>query len=403
MSQPQVIIVGAGVTGSLLASFAKEMGLSVRVLEKSRGAGGRMATHTFRAGDRNSPVLARADLGAQYITTRASPDHPELGPIYRSLLDAQIIAPFHGEIAGPNPYGSASAADARPSAAGGGGDLQNYSAKGGLASVSKHFLETAAVSVEWGKSLDEVQVDEDGRLQLRLEGDEAASPAGDAGRCCIVLTQPVPQVLGNSKFPVSGNFLARTDPAVLASLGKVSYSSRYAAAFLFSDPAFQWPYGWTVSYFSKGDVRYASRDTSKRGATEEPATSVLVHGGVPMGIELIDEEAPFATASARLRADLDEKMPEVPWSSAAAVKMHKWRYSQVYKGYGGTSMKPDWVYGADDSAAPGAVELWRQSRSLGLLLGDALAPASNFEGCIFSAHKGAKLLRDFFAESRADL
>lgn len=397
--------MGAGVTGSVLALLAKEMGLSVRVLEKSRGAGGRMATHTFRAGDRSSPVLARADLGAQYITTRSSPDHPELGPIYRGLLDAQVIASFDGEIAGPNPYGSASAADARPSAAGGAGELRNYTAKAGMASVSKHFLESAAVNVDWGTSLDELQVDEEGRVQLRLGGAEAASPAGDDARCCIVLTQPVPQVLGNSKFPVAGNFLARTDPAALEALGKVTYSSRYAAAYLFSDPAFQWPYSWTVSYFSKGDVRYISRDTAKRGATEEPATSILVHGGVPMGIELIDEEEPFANASARLRTDIEEKLPEIPWVSAAAVKIHKWRYSQVYKGFGGASMKPDWVYGAEDSAgtAPGAVELWRQSRSLGLLLGDAMAPASNFEGCVFSAHKGAALLREFFGQPRADL
>ena len=32
---PQVLIVGAGVTGSMLALLAKDMGLSVRVLEKS--------------------------------------------------------------------------------------------------------------------------------------------------------------------------------------------------------------------------------------------------------------------------------------------------------------------------------------------------------------------------------
>ena len=87
---PQVLIVGAGVTGSMLALLAKDMGLSVRVLEKSRGAGGRMATHAFRRGERSSPILAHADLGAQYVTTRSSPDHPFLGPLYKRLTDAGV-------------------------------------------------------------------------------------------------------------------------------------------------------------------------------------------------------------------------------------------------------------------------------------------------------------------------
>ena len=41
-------------------------------------------------------VLAHADMGAQYITTR-SVDHPFLGPLYKRLIDAGVLIPFTGE------------------------------------------------------------------------------------------------------------------------------------------------------------------------------------------------------------------------------------------------------------------------------------------------------------------
>merc|ERR1719454_1791877 len=98
------------------------MGLPVRVLEKSRGAGGRMATHRYRRGDRESP-----DLGAQYISTKSSQGHAVLGPVYKRLLDAGVLKTFEGTVAGPNPYG-------------GSDDIRHYTAPEGLQSIADFFL-----------------------------------------------------------------------------------------------------------------------------------------------------------------------------------------------------------------------------------------------------------------------
>ncbi len=57
-----VLVVGAGIAGLLAATRLTEGGLKVRVLEKSRGYGGRMATR--RMGE------AVFDYGAQYFTVR---------------------------------------------------------------------------------------------------------------------------------------------------------------------------------------------------------------------------------------------------------------------------------------------------------------------------------------------
>jgi predicted NAD/FAD-dependent oxidoreductase len=162
---PQVLIVGAGVTGSMLALLAKDMGLSVRVLEKSRGAGGRMATHTFRRGDRSSPILAHADLGAQYVTTRSSPEHPFLGPLYKRLTEAGVLVPFTGEVAGANPYGGA------------GPEIRHFAAPKGMRSIAEYFLQSSAAPVDWGVAVEDLAVDGSGvAVSAKDLPEEAASP-----------------------------------------------------------------------------------------------------------------------------------------------------------------------------------------------------------------------------------
>lgn len=401
---PQVLIVGAGVTGSLLALLLREAGVAVRVLEKSRAPGGRMTTHRARApgAARSDPILGRADLGAQYITTRTSPSHPVLGPLYETLLSAGVIAPFNGKVTGPNPYGAA------------GDEVRHFTAPTGMAALAEHFLAASGVTVEYGRGLKALSLNSAGQTAVQISGARKGSEgAADdveeeilSDRCVVVLTQPVPQVLGESKHPVGGNFLSHTDPAVLEELKCVKFSSRFAAAYFFDSSSFTWPYDYTVRYFDGGAVRYAAHDTGRRGATGEQYTSILVHSGVPLGIELLDEEEPFVRAAERMAQDLATKLPEVPWAQAAAVKVHKWRYSQVYKGLGGgrPAPSPDWVWGKDPSIDSrfGYVTLFKSSSALGLLCGDSAAPAGNFEGTVFSAHKAAEAILAFL-EQRSDL
>jgi predicted NAD/FAD-dependent oxidoreductase len=361
----------------------KSTGLVVRVVEKSRGAGGRMATHRFREGDRASPVLARADLGAQYVSTKSSPDHVVLGPVYSRLQKENILIPFSGTVTGPNPYG-------------GSDDVRHYTAPHGLQSIADHFLESDKVSVDWGSAVEEILLDENGNADIKVTGGnsiELASP------CVVVLTQPVPQILGKSKFPLKGNFLERVDQNLADNLKKVEYSSRFAAAYYFENVS--WPFDWTVQYFSEGDVRYVSHDTGKRGAADERLTSVVVHSAVPLGIELGDEEEPFPRAAERLQTDLKRKLPEMPWDEARFCKLQKWKYSQVYKGFAGKRPAPDWTWLSGEACSktdefPGCIPLFQTDQVLGLTCGDAFAPASKFDGCVFSAHRAAEAVGAFF-------
>lgn len=377
MALPSVLIVGAGATGSLLAAMLKDAGIRPSILEKSRGAGGRMSTYEFRR-EREGAVLARADMGAQYLTSRCPVDHSVLGPIYGSLLGAGVLRAFEGEVAGPNPYGAA------------GADIRHFTAPKGLQSVVEHFVEGSGVEVKYGTSVSTIDLESHGALRVGVDLGEGASAVQESlSPAIVVLTQPVSQSLGRSKFAIGGNFMKNVDQSLTESLSKVEYSSRFAAAFFFETSSFRWPHTWTAKYLDKGDVRYVAHDSGKRMAHEESLISVLVHSSVPLGIELQDEEAPFERARERILTALEGQLPDIPWRSASSVKVHKWKYSQVYKGIGARRPAADWVWDSGDGGFPGSVELVRTDNALVLLAGDSLAPASNFEGCVFSARRAA--------------
>nr|WP_295528101.1 FAD-dependent oxidoreductase [Novosphingobium sp. Chol11] len=65
-TKPSVAIIGAGMSGLACAGTLSEAGWNVTIFEKSRGAGGRMATRRLET----SHGTASFDFGAQYFTVR---------------------------------------------------------------------------------------------------------------------------------------------------------------------------------------------------------------------------------------------------------------------------------------------------------------------------------------------
>jgi predicted NAD/FAD-dependent oxidoreductase len=63
-----VLILGAGMAGLAAARVCQEKGLSVQIIDKGRGVGGRVATR--RLGPRDTPT-GRWDHGAQFVTLRS--------------------------------------------------------------------------------------------------------------------------------------------------------------------------------------------------------------------------------------------------------------------------------------------------------------------------------------------
>jgi renalase len=78
----QIAVIGAGLSGVLAARRLTEAGLSVKILEKSRGFGGRMATRRFQA---PGPVVV--DHGAQYFTAR----DPKFSQFLEPFIEKGIV------------------------------------------------------------------------------------------------------------------------------------------------------------------------------------------------------------------------------------------------------------------------------------------------------------------------
>ena len=74
-----VIIVGAGLSGSYLARKVKEIGLNTLIIEKSKGIGGRFSTKPVGRGI--------ADYGCQYL----KPKTKELSELIQSLKNKNLI------------------------------------------------------------------------------------------------------------------------------------------------------------------------------------------------------------------------------------------------------------------------------------------------------------------------
>ena len=356
----ELLIVGAGLTGSLTAAFLARSHpeIAVTIWEKARGVGGRMSTRRHPA----EPSL-HVDMGAQYISRfKPHPQQPDLEfekrreEVYSALIADGIIVPFSGTIEGERILPSNPV-------------LCNYVAPKGLNDIAKHFLGSSKAVAYFEHRVVQVAYDED-----QAKGKVWCSTANGTriGFDGLILTMPTPQIL-----KLEGNLVPLSDPDTRTKLEGVCYTSRYALGLFYRDtgdaPLDLFHNSWSAKYFDNPIIRYASWDTSKR-ASEGRGKTLLVHTSVPFGIE--HSETDKAAVQALILKTLNELIPGLPPSSDSHL-VH-WRYSQVSRPYPG---------------APGYVLL--SERPLVVATGDAFTE-SNFEGCLQAAQETTKLVNSRF-------
>jgi renalase len=236
----------------------------------------------------------------------------------------------------------------------------------------------------------------------------------------VVLTCPVPQVLA-----LDGDVGALLEGAeILPGLRAVAYSSRYSLVLYFGPG--DWaavsralPYaGRYVGRAENEVLRYVSYDSRKRGvagaaagdeaagagagADAEACPSVVIHTSVEFGAMYL-ETAP-ALVEPVILEHVRRLLPDLP--TPVETKCHRWRYSQVTRGYAGpvpfaalAGAPADACAGGD--APPARAVLAVDDPPL-VLAGDAFT-ASNFDGCAESAAAAADLLqRCWAAHARAE-
>uniref|UniRef100_A0A672FEY9 Renalase, FAD-dependent amine oxidase n=1 Tax=Salarias fasciatus TaxID=181472 RepID=A0A672FEY9_SALFA len=323
----RVLIVGAGLTGSLCACLLRrelQSKVHIVVWDKSRGAGGRMSTS--RSPD---PSSHPADLGAQYIS--ATPAYAQSHQsFYSELLAAGVLKPLDCIIEGLKQK-----------------DISyNYVTPLGMSSLVKHFLS------ESGKHTPD--------CTRRGASWEVKRKVGESETFdAVVLTMPVPQIL-----QLEGDVGPLLSVQQKQQLDGVAYSSRFALALFFPpDAVFSFP--WGARYVSESDcIRYIAVDPRK--CRSDPAgrgPSMVVHTSVPFGVEHLEEDK--EEVKPVILQELYKLLPDLP--QPISIKCHKWRYSQVL------TTVPD---------CPGHMTVLNQPP---LVCGGDAFTHSNFDGCVESA------------------
>ncbi|KAF1373427.1 hypothetical protein PFLUV_G00238750 [Perca fluviatilis] len=333
----RVLIVGAGLTGSLCACLLRrelQSRVQIVVWDKARGSGGRMST--TRPPD---PSSHSADLGAQYIT--ATPSYSQSHhSVYSELLSAGLLKPLDFLVEGLK-HGDGN---------------QDYVTPLGMGSIVKHFLSESGADLFFERHVT--------GLFRRGASWEVERKAGDSEMFdAVVVTMPVPQIL-----QLHGDVLPLLSVHQQQQLDRVVYSSRFAAALFFSpDAVFGFP-DWTARYVSDNCcIRYIRHNADAGGL----GPSLVVHTSVSFGAEHLERDT--QDVQPIILQELHTLLPALP--QPISIKCHKWRYSQVL------------------TAVPGCPgQMTVLERPLLVLAGDAFVH-SNFDGCVESAQSALRVLK----------
>lgn len=176
MQATDVLIIGAGISGLLCATELRQKGLSVRLLDKGRGLGGRMATRRMAGG--------RLDHGAQYFTVRDE----RFQKYVDAWLDAGVVQEWFRHLPeDTNPAG-----------------YPRYCGLNGMTDAPKHLART--LEIHNSQQVTELSRDTDLWVVRTATGDSFLAKH-------LVLTAPLPQAL--SLLDTSGLRYANGDAEAL--------------------------------------------------------------------------------------------------------------------------------------------------------------------------------------------
>ncbi len=264
-----VVIIGAGLTGLLLARELQKKGRRPLLLEKSRGPGGRMSTKRVEG--------AVFDQGAQFFTART----PRFAAEIEAWCEAGIAAPWPDGA----PY--------------------RYVGRPAMNAVGKHL--SAGLEIRR-----EAKVLAAKRTGVHWEISVENQPALHARE--LVLTAPVPQSLA---------LLASSEVVLPADLAKelrgIDYHPCLALMLTLAGPS-ALPTG-GLAPEDGGPVRWIA-DNTRKGVSPGASAAVTVH------LAPAFSEENYGRSETEVLALVAPVI--TPWLGAAVtgVALHRWRYSE---------------------------------------------------------------------------
>lgn len=276
---PSVAVIGAGLSGGVAAYSLRAAGFPVAVFEKSRGAGGRMATRRTAVGD-------TFDHGAQYFTARDALFQAQV----RAWMDAGVVAEWHGVI-GTLEHGRVTRTER---------EHVRYVGVPAMGSGVRRYAET--LSVRYEVRVERVER-EGSEWRLTTEAGERLGPYD-----MVVVAVPAPQAVP----------LLAGAPELAARAATVNMEPCQAVMARFGEHV---PLELDGAFVHGSPLSWIARDASKPGRAE--GERWVLHGSPEASRELL-EHAPEAVAARWVEAFAEATGLDVRPVETVA---HRWRYA----------------------------------------------------------------------------
>ncbi len=285
--EPRVVVIGAGIAGLAAARILHDHGLSVVVLDKGRGPGGRISTRVSGDG-------WQMDHGAPFFTAR----HPAFQRLVRSWAHQGLVAPWNRPIAKLGPDGWQPATEAT-----------RWVGVPAMHRVAQHLA--SDLDVRTGVQVPPLPLPPEfvrGDIILVTAPPPQAAPLIEA--VSPALAKRVSQIPMNPCWTAMVRFPSRLYPTVMG-----EGMAPWEAAFIDLDAG-------------SGVLRWIARDSGKPGREDNTEHWVL-HAG-PEWSRTHLEEAPEVVA-ARLLEALGNWLGGpggTPLPDPVDARVHRWRYAE---------------------------------------------------------------------------
>lgn len=277
----RVAVVGAGMSGLVCSRELVRAGFEVKVFDKARGPGGRMATRRTR------PAGHAFDHGAQYFTVRA----PELRRQADAWLEDGVVAAWKGRIV------ALEAGRQRESST----PHERFVGVPRMSALTRHLATSSDLVLE--RRITEL-VAVRGAWLLRDEHGETAGPFDR-----VVVSAPGPQAAQ----------LLQASPPLAQEADSVRFAPCWAAMLAFEEPL---ALDFDGAFVHGKTLSWIARDSSKPERSE--GDRWVLHGS-PDWSEAQLELEPEQALAALTQAFAEETGLEIP--PAVSSTAHRWRFA----------------------------------------------------------------------------
>jgi renalase len=263
---PDVIVVGAGISGITAARKLQSYGHVVEVIEKGRGVGGRMATRRFAG--------AKFDHGAQFFTSRGS-DFTKL--IETASEQGAVRKWTNGFSDDPDGY-------------------TRWCGSSGMTSLVKWMVAEANINVRTRTTVNDLR--------------EIPSNA-------YILTAPVPQCLAILSFSQM-----LPNPGTHIRLSSISYKPTIAILLRLDQSPSLFPEHGGIQFLDHPDLAFIS-DNQRKGVSDEPAITVHLSNILSDSLWENSDQEVLAATTALIRDHLSG-------AGITDYQIQRWRYAGPY-------------------------------------------------------------------------